>query len=95
MVARKVDDIVVLFGVRSVGLVVVGHLARLLQGRCLRVRPLCRVGGSVTHNPFVVSGAVIALGAYEVLRLEVAVPLLQKGRREMAEATHISYFVTF
>ena len=91
VVAGKVDDIciVVLLGLRGIGLVI-GHIARLLQGRCLRVRPLCRVVGSVTHYPFVVLGAVIALGAYEVLRLEVAVPLLYKGRCEMAEARQIS-----
>ena len=92
--AREVPDVVVVVVVVSVvrdGGVVVGHRARafLLQRRCLRTQPLSRVIGSVAHNLFVVPSAVVAFGAYVVLRLEVVVPLLHNGRREKAEVAHI------
>ena len=94
--AREVPDVVVVVVVVVVsvvrdGGVVVGHRARafLLQRRCLRTQPLSRVIGSVAHNLFVVPSAVVAFGAYVVLRLEVVVPLLHNGRREKAEVAHI------
>ena len=91
--AREVPDVVVVVVVSVVrdGGVVVGHRARafLLQRRCLRTQPLSRVIGSVAHNLFVVPSAVVAFGAYVVLRLEVVVPLRHNGRREKAEVAHI------
>ena len=51
-------------------------------------RHLSRVTGSVAGHLFVTLGAVVAFGADKVLFLQVAVSLLQNGRRERAEEVH-------
>ena len=79
--ARKVPDVIVADAVGS------------CMPRCLRLgtRSLSGVTGNVAHYPYVVAGAVVTFGACEVLRLEVAVPLLHNGRLERAAAANIFF----
>ena len=79
--ARKVPDVIVADAVGS------------CMPRCRRLgtRSLSGVIGNVAHYPYVVAGAVVTFGACEVLRLEVAVPLLHNGRLERAAAANIFF----
>ena len=82
--ARKVLDVIVVVA-DAVG-------SCMLRCRRLGTRPLSGViAGNVAHYPYVVAGAVVTFGACEVLRLEVAVPLLHNGRLERAAAANIFF----
>ena len=81
--ARKVLDVIVVVA-DAVG-------SCMLRCRRLGTRPLSGVIGNVAHYPYVVAGAVVTFGACEVLRLEVAVPLLHNGRLERAAAANIFF----